>query len=64
MRELLTYLPQNNREDPPRVVTADKEDREDSALAQPRQRSMQRSPAARARASQSSAEPPRSTQAS
>jgi len=32
LRELLTYLPQNNREDPPRLPTRDKPDREDRAL--------------------------------
>ena len=32
LRELLTYLPQNNREDPPRLPTRDKPEREDSAL--------------------------------
>src|SRR5690348_6742291 len=32
IRELLTYLPQNNREDPPRRATADPIDRMDAAL--------------------------------
>ncbi|HET6280477.1 MAG TPA: acyl-CoA carboxylase subunit beta [Polyangia bacterium] len=32
MRELLTYLPQNNRENPPRLATRDKPDREDPGL--------------------------------
>jgi len=32
LRELLTYLPQNNREDPPRRPTKDRADREDAAL--------------------------------
>jgi propionyl-CoA carboxylase beta chain len=32
IRELLTYLPQNNREDPPRKPTDDPEDRQDSRL--------------------------------
>src|SRR5438270_6932909 len=32
LRELLTFLPQNNREDPPRLPTRDKPDREDRAL--------------------------------
>jgi propionyl-CoA carboxylase beta chain len=32
MRELLTFLPQNNREDPPRRPTRDRADREDVAL--------------------------------
>src|SRR5689334_5323296 len=32
IRELLTYLPQNNREDPPRRPTADRIDRMDTAL--------------------------------
>jgi propionyl-CoA carboxylase beta chain len=32
IRELLTYLPQNNREDPPRKTSADAADRMDAAL--------------------------------
>jgi propionyl-CoA carboxylase beta chain len=32
LRELLTFLPQNNREDPPRLPTRDKPEREDRAL--------------------------------
>src|SRR5512140_3691069 len=32
IRELLSYLPQNNREDPPRRATADSPDRMDAAL--------------------------------
>src|SRR5438045_2969051 len=32
IRELLTYLPQNNREDPPRRATSDPADRMDTAL--------------------------------
>src|SRR5579875_711063 len=32
IRELMTYLPQNNREDPPRRPTSDPADREDAAL--------------------------------
>src|SRR5687767_460074 len=32
IRELLTYLPQNNREDPPRDTPTDSPDREDSTL--------------------------------
>ena len=32
LRQLLTFLPQNNREDPPRLPTRDKADREDRAL--------------------------------
>jgi propionyl-CoA carboxylase beta chain len=32
LRQLLTFLPQNNREDPPRLATRDKPDREDRAL--------------------------------
>ncbi|HVR64052.1 MAG TPA: carboxyl transferase domain-containing protein [Polyangia bacterium] len=32
LRELLTYLPQNNREDPPRLATRDRPEREDRAL--------------------------------
>src|SRR6185369_10018906 len=32
IRELLTYLPQNNREDPPRRATTDPIDRMDRAL--------------------------------
>jgi propionyl-CoA carboxylase beta chain len=32
IRELLTYLPQNNREDPPRRATSDPTDRADAAL--------------------------------
>ena len=32
IRELLTFLPQNNREDPPRVETSDPADRRDEAL--------------------------------
>jgi propionyl-CoA carboxylase beta chain len=32
LRELLTFLPQNNREDPPRLPTRDRADREDRAL--------------------------------
>ena len=32
LRELLTFLPQNNREDPPRLPTRDKAEREDRAL--------------------------------
>ncbi len=32
LRELLTFLPQNNREDPPRKPTADKADRADAEL--------------------------------
>jgi propionyl-CoA carboxylase beta chain len=32
IRELLTYLPQNNREDPPRRATSDPADRMDAAL--------------------------------
>jgi propionyl-CoA carboxylase beta chain len=32
IRELLSYLPQNNREDPPRRVTSDPPDRMDAAL--------------------------------
>jgi propionyl-CoA carboxylase beta chain len=32
LRELLTYLPQNNREDPPRRPTRDRPDREDLVL--------------------------------
>ena len=32
IRELLSYIPQNNRDDPPRRETADPIDREDSAL--------------------------------
>jgi propionyl-CoA carboxylase beta chain len=32
LRELLTFLPQNNREDPPRLPTKDRPDREDAAL--------------------------------
>jgi propionyl-CoA carboxylase beta chain len=32
IRELLTFLPQNNREDPPRVETSDPVDRRDEAL--------------------------------
>jgi propionyl-CoA carboxylase beta chain len=32
IRELLTYLPQNNREDPPRQECKDPEDREDATL--------------------------------
>jgi propionyl-CoA carboxylase beta chain len=32
IRELLTYLPQNNREDPPRRATSDPIDRQDAAL--------------------------------
>jgi propionyl-CoA carboxylase beta chain len=32
LRELLTYLPQNNREDPPRRSSRDRADREDPAL--------------------------------
>jgi propionyl-CoA carboxylase beta chain len=32
IRDLLTYLPQNNREEPPRVTSDDPEDREDLAL--------------------------------
>ena len=32
LRELLTYLPQNNREDPPRLPTRDRPEREDRAL--------------------------------
>jgi propionyl-CoA carboxylase beta chain len=32
LRELLTFLPQNNREDPPRRPTRDRADREDAAL--------------------------------
>ena len=32
IRELMTFLPQNNREDPPRVATADPLDRQDSEL--------------------------------
>jgi propionyl-CoA carboxylase beta chain len=32
LRQLLTFLPQNNREDPPRLATRDTPDREDRAL--------------------------------
>ncbi len=32
LRELLSYLPSNNLDDPPRAVTADSPDREDAAL--------------------------------
>jgi propionyl-CoA carboxylase beta chain len=32
LRQLLTFLPQNNREDPPRRATRDRPDREDRAL--------------------------------
>jgi propionyl-CoA carboxylase beta chain len=32
LRQLLTFLPQNNREDPPRLPTRDRADREDGAL--------------------------------
>ena len=32
LRELLSFLPQNNREDPPRLPTRDKPEREDRAL--------------------------------
>src|SRR5207302_6742001 len=32
VRELMSYLPQNNREDPPRRATADSADRMDMAL--------------------------------
>ena len=32
VRQLLTFLPQNNREDPPRLATRDRPDREDRAL--------------------------------
>src|SRR5207247_1269058 len=32
LRELLTFLPQNNREDPPRLPTRDRADREDHTL--------------------------------
>ncbi|HYO82019.1 MAG TPA: acyl-CoA carboxylase subunit beta [Bryobacteraceae bacterium] len=32
IRELLSYLPQNNREDPPRIDSNDEETREDAAL--------------------------------
>jgi propionyl-CoA carboxylase beta chain len=32
IRELLSYVPQNNREDPPRIPCDDPEDREDSSL--------------------------------
>ena len=32
IRELMTYIPQNNREDPPRGACDDAEDREDAAL--------------------------------
>ena len=32
IRELLSYMPQNNREDPPRRATGDPTDRMDAAL--------------------------------